>query len=355
MGTTSSAPVTLRDLPLPVRLVLSAFLLSVGLGYFSALVQLHFQHASAGEPLPEAKEVVGVYHGQEGLSELERLVTADESRPFASGGSMKPAFFGKSAGWKDQIKKKAKKEKIGLPEAEKLLRRERDVELAALVGWVRDGARRETYEAHPVAEELVKAGLGDREPREEFFKKDDKGQWTAVVANIVNDRCVRCHQEGKSAGQIDLSDWERVSSYCEPARGSGLSVTKLAQSTHVHLLGFSMLYGLTGVIFAFTSLPRLARCLLAPLPLLAQVADVACWWLARVDPVYAKAIIYTGGVVASGLAAHIVLSLFNMYRTPGKVLVLLLLVFGGLGVWQVKERVIDPYLAAEKAALTTAR
>src|SRR5437870_3490109 len=39
---------TLREAPLPVRLVLSLFLISTGIGYFSALVQLHFQHARSG-------------------------------------------------------------------------------------------------------------------------------------------------------------------------------------------------------------------------------------------------------------------------------------------------------------------
>jgi hypothetical protein len=45
MGTTSTPRFLLRDLSLSSRLVLSVFLLSVGLGYMAALIQLHFQHA----------------------------------------------------------------------------------------------------------------------------------------------------------------------------------------------------------------------------------------------------------------------------------------------------------------------
>ena len=62
---------TLRDLPLPVRLVLSLFLLAVGLGYFSALVQLHFQNASPGEPLPTPDDVVEIFSGVENWSGTE--------------------------------------------------------------------------------------------------------------------------------------------------------------------------------------------------------------------------------------------------------------------------------------------
>ena len=44
---------TLRQLPLPAKLVLSTFLLAVGVGYTSAMVQLHMQHGDRdGKPLP---------------------------------------------------------------------------------------------------------------------------------------------------------------------------------------------------------------------------------------------------------------------------------------------------------------
>ena len=359
MGTTSDR-LTLRELPLPARLLLSAFLISVGVGYFSALVQLHFQHASSGDPLPKADDVVDIYgKGRPGVTELERLLTADERRPFASGGTMKPAFFAKSAGWVNQIRKRGKEimkeKKTEKAAAERLaeteLRRERELEVAAVLAWVRAGAKEESYPAFPISADLIKKNFGEREPNADFFTKDDKDQWTANVSQIVDVRCVRCHSPGNgAAGQIDLSSWDNVATYCEPGRGSGVSLTKLAQTTHVHLLGFSMLYGMTGLIFAFTSFPGAIRAVVAPLPLLAQVIDIACWWLARLDALYARAIIYTGGVVACGLALHIVLSLLNMYRATGKIVVLLLLAAGGVGAWQLHQHVIEPFLAAERAA-----
>src|SRR4051794_9420077 len=53
-----SSYTSLSDFPLAARLVLAVFLISVGLGYFSALVNLHFQQASAGEGLPTKDDVV---------------------------------------------------------------------------------------------------------------------------------------------------------------------------------------------------------------------------------------------------------------------------------------------------------
>ena len=44
---------TLRDLPLPAKLVLTVFLMSVGLGYMWGMAQMHFKHAAgSGDLLP---------------------------------------------------------------------------------------------------------------------------------------------------------------------------------------------------------------------------------------------------------------------------------------------------------------
>jgi hypothetical protein len=110
-----------------------------------------------------------------------------------------------------------------------------------------------------------------------------------------------------------------------------------------------MLYGLTGLIFALTGLPRLVRVVVAPLPLVAQLADIACWWLTRLDPRFADGIIICGGLVGAGLGLHVVLGLFSLYGRGGKAVLAVLFVAAALAGWQAKEHYIDPYLAQEKA------
>src|SRR5262245_40263233 len=56
---------TLRDLPFAARATITVFLLAVGLGYFSALVQMHFKHASPGQMMPGIKEMIYKFSGQE--------------------------------------------------------------------------------------------------------------------------------------------------------------------------------------------------------------------------------------------------------------------------------------------------
>src|SRR5262249_33437823 len=132
-----ASPLTLRNLPLATRLTLAAFLVSVGIGYCSALVQLDFQHASPGNALPSQEDTVTAFYGQSGTTQLERLVVTDEGKPFNGSGSMRQTFTTKSGGWKSAIKKRAKEKSIGLELAEKELRREREGELLAVVDWIR--------------------------------------------------------------------------------------------------------------------------------------------------------------------------------------------------------------------------
>ena len=143
-----------------------------------------------------------------------------------------------------------------------------------------------------------------------------------------------------------------VVSCSQAAFARDASLRKLAQSTHVHLLGFGMLYGLTGLIFSLTSYPKWLRLVLAPFPLIMQVIDIACWWLARLpDSQYgvqfAHAIPVTGGLVAVGLVIHILFSTFNLFGTKGRLVLVVLFGAGAALACMLLSTVVQPYLAAE--------
>jgi hypothetical protein len=342
----------LRNLPLPTRLVIAAFLVSVSIGYFSALVQLHFQHAKPGKALPDADDAAAVFHGLTGMSQLERLLVMDNGKPFNGSGSMRQAFTSKSAGWKSAIKQRAKDKKIGLPQAEQELRSERDGERLALLEWLRSGVERQPFEDNGF---VGSASLASHPISSEFIDSGPDGVMRVKIASIVSDRCTRCHSESASsaASKFPLETWEQIHEYCEVGtNGNGMSVKKLAQTTHVHLLGFAMLYGLTGLAVSLTSYPGWIRAVVGILPLVAQVVDISFWWLARVDPVYAQGIAVTGSIVAGSLFLQIGLSLMNMFGKCGKVVLVLALIAGAVGSYAVKERMIDPYLAQEELSAT---
>ncbi|HEY1860828.1 MAG TPA: hypothetical protein VGG61_10765, partial [Gemmataceae bacterium] len=124
----------------------------------------------------------------------------------------------------------------------------------------------------------------------------------------------------------------------------GMSLAKLAQSTHVHLLGFAVLWCLTGLLFAFTSYPAFIRAVFGPWTLIAQVADIACWWLAGDNPRFADAIMVTGGLVGLGLAIQLVGTSLDLFRRGGRLLMILVLLLVGVSAAGFYFKVVEPRL-----------
>jgi hypothetical protein len=347
----------LRLLPMPAKLVLAVFLLAVGLGYFSALVQLHLQHSSRnGEPLPSAADVVEIFAGKirfdpsapSQVCKLEKLVMGPRTGLSWNGsGSMAAAFFERDDGeYKNTIKDEPNKQiKMDV---------EREGERRAVQEWIHlpEAERKKAYEGDQLKKPADLKAITECYDAGEFVK----------VKLLLTERCARCHGKGADQEKYPLETYEQILKYMpqpETPDANGwiksprqMGVESLTQSTHAHLLTFAVLFGLTGFLFAFTSYPRGVRLIVAPLVLLAQVLDVSCWWLARlpdVGPYFAYAILGTGTVVGLGLAVQIVGCLFDMFGKKGRfaLIVLFILAAAGFGVLYVKT--IEPALTAEKA------
>lgn len=356
---------TLRQLSLASRLVLSCFLCAVGLGYFSALVQLHLQHGSRdGNPLPTPEDVVSVFAGVKRMkageepptpvTKLERLIMGPvEGAPWNGSGSMAPAFYHKDgADYRTTVRDE--------PAKKKQLDAERDGERNALKAWIAlaDAERKKSYTENRMTLPAALAG----KPVSSDYLHDNKSD--VKVKSILDDRCARCHAKDAEQEKYPLETYEQIGKYLElpppdPAAKPGdwipsgrlMSVEKLTQSTHAHLLSFAMLFTLTGLVFSFSSYPGWMRCILGPIVLVAQVADVSCWWLARVPtygPYFAQTIIATGGIVGLGLGMQIILSLLDMYGRRGRAVLVLLFLVAGAGFAVLFTNVIGPELAAEK-------
>ena len=379
----SSSRFNLRDLSLPSRVVIAVFMLAVGVGYFSALVQLHFQHAKAGELLPTPDDAADAYGGLPGKGQLERLIVASEDLPFTGTGSMRPAFTTRSAGWLNRVRDRArliptpkeekkddekkddgkkddeKKEEKKLTErdldrATKELRAERHLEADSLVAWIHAGGKQSEYGQFLLPEKLEKQfpkEIGDDLAK--FFQRNQQGRVVGNIESIISTRCYRCHREGAtgSEGEIHLDKFEVVQDYLLPERGGGMSLRKLAQSTHAHLLTFCVLFGLTGFVFSCTSWPAAVRLGLAPFTLIMQVVDISFWWLARLDeplgPMFGKGIAVTGGLVAMSLMAQIFGTLATLFGKHGLILLAIFILLGLGALAGVYFLVIGPYLINE--------
>jgi len=352
---TNAKPYSLSDLPLPAKFVVTAFLLSIGLGFVSGMVQLHMKESKHdGAPLPGPDDVERKYcsyvpfDGQFPKSKMESLISGNPVGAFSKQ-NMAPAFYAKSADYKQAIKK----------QPASIIDAERDGERAALVAWLALDlpSRKKAYDddTMPLPAELA------AKPITAEFVEDGK----AKIKSLIEERCARCH-DGQQQSPA-MNEWVKIEPLTiAPApttvdfhgvayvkNDKQVSIDGLAQSTHAHLFGFSMLYALSGFVLAFTKYPKLVKLVFCPLALVAQTTDICCWWLSRMDPplglLFPKIILAAGGLAALSLAVQIFLSLFDLYGRTGKVLVLLLLLTGlGGGGYTVYTKAIKPALDAER-------
>lgn len=396
---------TLRSLPLPAKLVVTAFLLAVGLGYAGAMMQLHFKHASAGNLIPGTSDVVARFSGVRPPWEKEE--------PAAAPKSAEQIGAARGVGRRDPEPRKEPEKPAGtLIAAAKI----KSIVNARCVGCHGpDGEKSEIpltryaeiaklLDPNPDKNKFLNAIKSDNEDN---FNKENMAQAFTQKSNVTigneelewkdfvkqhadKEKKVRAERETE---RLALKAWleagapedaydkdafplpaalaarprtaEGFVMVPESQAGSAaanaakkrknpkdcqISVESLTQSTHAHLLSFAMLWALTGMVFAFTSYPLWMRCGLAPAVLLAQVVDVSFWWLARlpdVGPYFAVGIMGTGALVGLGLSAQIVLSLFNMYGGKGKAVLLVLLLAGAGAGGLVYAKYIQPHVAAE--------
>jgi hypothetical protein len=304
---TDPLPLTLRRLPLPVRLTLGMFMIAAGVGYLTGLIQLHYAHASPGNLLPTGEDVVKVYHGQTGprMTQLERVLEAPENLPFNGTGSMRRAFTDKSDDWKDMLKQK--------PEPD--LRKEREGERLAMLQWIRAGASKEAFDKDKFE---LQGDIAKHPLSTDYILVDDAGKEVAprtiLIKTLFTNRCSGCHGQGGEAEKFPLEKHDAIVKYLKEPSSGAMSVERLASITHTHMMGFAVLFGLTGIIFSFTSYPTKFRAIFGPWTLFFQVIDIGFWWLGRVDPLYAEMIRVTGALVGLGLGLQIICSLWDLFR-----------------------------------------
>src|SRR5262249_53090860 len=114
-----------------------------------------------------------------------------------------------------------------------------------------------------------------------------------------------------SAAEYPLQSYEDIVVYTAREKSGGMSLMKLAQSTHAHLLSLAVTWFLTGLLFACTGYPAIIRAIFGPWTLVAQVADICSWWLAWKYPSCSQFIVITGGLVGLGVAVQVLGTLFD--------------------------------------------
>ena len=96
---------------------------------------------------------------------------------------------------------------------------------------------------------------------------------------------------------------------------TGTSLADLAEVSHIHLFGISIIFLLTGAIFALSETPIWVRVFLVVVPYLTILMDIGSWWFTKyLDPAF-----FAYVVVAGGACMGLALAAQTSYCTMGNV------------------------------------
>ncbi len=155
-----------------------------------------------------------------------------------------------------------------------------DHERFEIIQWIRDGADEATYSV-------------------------------SGVEDIVNARCVMCHNQ-EASGIPDYSKFEGIASVTEQDEGATFS--SLTRVSHIHLFGISFIFMFVGIIFSFSETSRNRyKCIAIGMPYLFLIVDILSWWLTKLHPSFAVLVMFAGGGMAISFGFMWLVSVLEMW------------------------------------------
>ena len=148
----------------------------------------------------------------------------------------------------------------------------------AIIHWVREGARADKF---------------------------------ATVQPIFAKDCDACHSPASGLPVPPLTTYDEVHKVAQVDTGSSFS--QLARVSHIHLFGISLIFLLTGGIFALSTIPARWRLPIIILPYLCIWADIGSWWITKFEPLFAYVVLIGGGLMGLALALQILIPLWEMW------------------------------------------
>jgi len=157
-----------------------------------------------------------------------------------------------------------------------------------------------------------KISVADRTTILQWVHDGAKAEGYPKAAPIFAANCIGCHMA--DAHSIPpLTSFEAVQKVAKS--DTGTSLADLAEVSHIHLFGISIIFLLTGAIFAFSKTPVWFRVSFVVVPYLSILMDIGSWWFTKyVDPAFFAYVVVAGGAcMGLALAAQILISLWEMW------------------------------------------
>ncbi len=284
----------LSSLPLSAKLLLTAFLMLIGVGYLAAICNLYHQHSLAdGVEGMSFNDLRAVFHGLT-VEETSDADAADLSRMaemIAVGGKMRKHI---NEGGEGAIR--------------------------ALDAWLKRGALESEFATPALVHK------GDRSARD-----------------LIDRYCLQCHNadDGEKADapygpDMFTIDYAMVYKFAAPGTAEehahesnddtpGMrtigpnGVPHLFLITHIHMLSIPVFTLIVSGLFLLTNVNPTLRGVIAPIPMLTLVFDFASWWLARESELFLYIIAAAGAIYGCFLAVQLFTVLGSLWiRRAGR-------------------------------------
>ncbi|MEW5771779.1 MAG: hypothetical protein AB1831_15650 [Pseudomonadota bacterium] len=172
------------------------------------------------------------------------------------------------------------------------------------------GTKLETALRGPMADMLP------AEKRETIFSWLHEGAnqegYDGKIKPILDEHCIMCHNPEANPHLPDLRDFNGVSKVT--AKDEGMNIPTLVRVSHIHLFSITFIFFIVGYIFTHAYVrPTWLKCLLIAAPFVVLLTDVGSWYLTKVWPGFAWAVIASGAIMGSSFAAMWLISMWQMW------------------------------------------
>lgn len=140
-----------------------------------------------------------------------------------------------------------------------------------------------------------------------------EADYATRIRPILEKTCLACHRPGPGVKAPDITNYAALGPLVR--MDLGVSLHSLMRLSHIHLFGIGLILFGVGSIFRRARLPAWLKAGLIVLPFAAIFADIAAWFLAKRDPVYASMIVAAGAALGAALAAQILVALYQLWFT----------------------------------------
>ncbi len=139
----------------------------------------------------------------------------------------------------------------------------------------------------------------------------DEKEYDNRIKPIFDKRCLSCH-DGSNPHIPNVGGYEEVAKLAEV--DTGMDVFTLIRVSHIHLFGITFIFFIMGLIFSHAFVrPVWFKSLVVALPFLAIIIDVLSWYVTKVFPPFAYAVILGGGLMGLSFAFQWVVSMYQIW------------------------------------------